>query len=684
MTPRHTPTGPGADGVPERSSAAGPRPRSDAELPPQLPGAGPSRERWALPVLLEVDIDMACDEDGFDPPLTAAERAVADQLIAEWRADEDVADDVTRGAGSSFSASPSPVSVGASATATTSTSATVPASAAAATATAATGAAAAAAAAAAVEGLPHGVGWSPRASLEFDLRTLRQLEAEENRIAADRARILARMAATTDAIETDEPTRGTSRDIEMARRSLIAEIACALTVSERLIQLRLDDAERFHTDTPTLLGHVTAGRLGFRQAQILLDHTSSLPDEHRASFIDAVLPLAESSTPPQLQRRARTLRERLHPDSITTRHQTAVAKRRVGLTHTHDGMSWLNAYLPAATALTIDTHLSDIAGHLATADEETRTLTQLRTDVFIDLLTDQARPALTIDATVDADATATGAGAGSPKPTAGDVGDVSGSTARDSGGTRSAQRSPRRRRGPRPTVMITVPALTLLGHTDEPATLDGYGPVPIETARELAGDASSFIRILTHPETGTTLSVGRDRYTVPPDLKAALHHRDTTCRFPGCNQPALTSDIDHTTDWQHGGLTTLDNLAHLCRKHHTLKHHTGWTVTHTGQSDDNPPHSTSTSTSDDPLQSTSTSTSDGTLTWTSPLGHTYTTHPTNAIPMRPRPTGAPPDAPQDTTPAPPAPPAGTATPAPPLATSGAPTTDTDPAEDPPF
>ncbi|RZK51922.1 MAG: HNH endonuclease, partial [Pedobacter sp.] len=49
------------------------------------------------------------------------------------------------------------------------------------------------------------------------------------------------------------------------------------------------------------------------------------------------------------------------------------------------------------------------------------------------------------------------------------------------------------------------------------------------------------------------------------------------CRFPGCNQPATASDIDHTTDWQHGGPTNLDNLAHLCRKHHRLKHHTAWT-----------------------------------------------------------------------------------------------------------
>ncbi|QWT24467.1 13E12 repeat family protein [Subtercola sp. PAMC28395] len=47
-------------------------------------------------------------------------------------------------------------------------------------------------------------------------------------------------------------------------------------------------------------------------------------------------------------------------------------------------------------------------------------------------------------------------------------------------------------RGVRPTVIVTVPVMTLLGHTDEPGDLSGYGPIDAETARELARHAPSL------------------------------------------------------------------------------------------------------------------------------------------------------------------------------------------------
>src|SRR5690606_16807608 len=78
--------------------------------------------------------------------------------------------------------------------------------------------------------------------------------------------------------------------------------------------------------------------------------------------------------------------------------------------------------------------------------------------------------------------------------------------------------------------------------------------------------------------TGLALSVGRESYTVPSGLRAALARRDATCRFPGCGVAADRADLDHTTDWADGGTTNADNLAHLCRKHHVLKHQTGWSV----------------------------------------------------------------------------------------------------------
>nr|WP_249273806.1 HNH endonuclease signature motif containing protein [Agreia sp. VKM Ac-1783] len=163
--------------------------------------------------------------------------------------------------------------------------------------------------------------------------------------------------------------------------------------------------------------------------------------------------------------------------------------------------------------------------------------------------------------------------------------------------------------GIRPTVLVTVPALTLLGVSEEPATLEGYGPIDADTARRVAARAPSFFRLLTHPETGTVLSVGRDHYEVPADLRRWLRVRDETCRAPGCNRLARRSDCDHCTDWSAEGLTAHDNLAHLCRGHHSLKHRTDWNYAHRGG---------------------------GTLEWTSPTKKTYVTHP--AVQMRGAPT----------------------------------------------
>ena len=156
------------------------------------------------------------------------------------------------------------------------------------------------------------------------------------------------------------------------------------------------------------------------------------------------------------------------------------------------------------------------------------------------------------------------------------------------GRTRAGRRSPTRRAGlgwgrsgvrgmgsmrdryfeTRPRLSVTVPALVLLGLSEDPGSLDGYGPIDANTARLLASGAPSMIRLLTHPETGAILSVGRDRYRVPADLRNFLRIRDETCRFPGCSRQAELCDIDHTLQWQHQHPTAHYNLAHLCPKHH--------------------------------------------------------------------------------------------------------------------
>jgi hypothetical protein len=170
-------------------------------------------------------------------------------------------------------------------------------------------------------------------------------------------------------------------------------------------------------------------------------------------------------------------------------------------------------------------------------------------------------------------------------------------------------------RGIRATVAVTVPALTLLGadrsagvRDADPATLEGVGPIPLETARELCGGADGWMRILTSPETGAALSVGRDRYRPPPELRRLAKWRANRCMAPGCGMPADRCELDHTVAWEHGGATSLDNLAPLCKGHHTVKHHGGWSVTQVAGSG-------------------------GALEWRSPAGRRYVVEPERPMPF---------------------------------------------------
>ena len=153
-----------------------------------------------------------------------------------------------------------------------------------------------------------------------------------------------------------------------------------------------------------------------------------------------------------------------------------------------------------------------------------------------------------------------------------------------------------------PTVIVTVPAQTLLGGS-EPGTLEGVGPIDAATARKLTAHAPSLYRLLTDPETGAALSMSRTSYRIPEPLRRWLRLRDETCRFPMCRIRAGRCDLDHTRDWLHDGPTDHDNLAHLSRGHHTLKHHGGWHVRQPRP---------------------------GVLEWTSYLGRSYVTRPATA------------------------------------------------------
>jgi len=165
--------------------------------------------------------------------------------------------------------------------------------------------------------------------------------------------------------------------------------------------------------------------------------------------------------------------------------------------------------------------------------------------------------------------------------------------------------------------MVLINADTLAGIDENPAELNGYGPISAETARSMILEALHWTPLLQDPATGEILTVGRTR-RIPAGLKRWLQARDGTCRFPGCSVNVAHAEIDHTTPYARGGPTDHTNLEHLCPKHHRFKTLGHWKARQ--------PEA-------------------GTIEWNSPTGRTYTTDPTleylpsprNLRPSDPRP-----------------------------------------------
>jgi hypothetical protein len=53
--------------------------------------------------------------------------------------------------------------------------------------------------------------------------------------------------------------------------------------------------------------------------------------------------------------------------------------------------------------------------------------------------------------------------------------------------------------------------------------------------------------------------------------------KNRTCVAPGCRNPVVDCDIDHTKTWAETGITNSNDLAALCRHDHCIRHQTGWT-----------------------------------------------------------------------------------------------------------
>jgi hypothetical protein len=361
------------------------------------------------------------------------------------------------------------------------------------------------------------------------------------------------------------PRESTAR-LSSVSEFAVDEVAAALRLSRSAAGARLHVALELAERLPATAAALRHGQIDFPKARAVVDAVAPLDAEAAAAVEERVLPRSADQTVGQLRASLARAVVSADPDGAERRHERATAERRVTMTVLPDGMAELWALLPAEAAAAA---YNAIDAHARRGPHDDRKMDARRADSLVALVT--------------------GAVDGAPAG---------------------------------PLVHVTVPASTLLGIGDDPGELAGYGPIPASVARRIAADPSGiWRRLLTDPASGALLDVGRATYTPPAGLARHVAARDTTCRFPGCRQPARRCDLDHVRPFP-AGPTAAGNLAALCRHHHRLKHRADWQVHQSG---------------------------DGAMTWTAPTGHRYTTHPAPLAPAIPtaahRDSGHPPAAP---------------------------------------
>ena len=409
-------------------------------------------------------------------------------------------------------------------------------------------------------------------------------------------------------------------DQGMAFSLAASESAAILNVPPVTGQRLLFEADRLCGPHSATLDALEDGRFSYAHAQVVVEQCLPLPAGQLPGFEAGLLEAAKGQTRAQFACRARRLREKKYPETIPERHRSAFDKRRVTLDREEDGMSCLSAYLRAAEAQQIYAALSTSARG-ERDDGDPRTTDQLRADILAQLLM---------------------GGLGAPREGNSGMGNSAGGSARSGGGGRvdggkgvGAMGRRERESGsagdgegtadaapgtadpapgtsgmvPRAEIMVLINAETLFGADDQPAELHGYGPISADEARRLARNALHWTGLAQDPRTGEILGVGRRR-KVPAGLARWLRARDGTCRFPGCRVSTANTEIDHTTDWAHGGPTDHGNLAHLCRRHHRFKTLGLWKA----------------------AQPTP-----GVIEWTSPTGRVYRTEPFLELAPQPAP-----------------------------------------------
>ena len=352
---------------------------------------------------------------------------------------------------------------------------------------------------------------------------IRELESLKGAAAAAQARLAVAFADSQEAVQAaggvPAPECG---------KGVAAQIALARRESPHRGSRHLGFARAMVHEMPQTLAHLTAGRVSEWRATILCRETAALSVEDRREVdrrLSADLP---SMGDAQVERAAKGLAAQLDPGSVARRASKAAVERCVSLRPAPDTMTYLSGLLPVAqgvaTYAALDRHARE---RIAAGDQRGRG--QIMADTLVERVTGQA--------------TAEGVPV---------------------------------------EVNVVVPVGTLIGSTDEPAEVEGQGPISAETARALVSASAEseaqvwFRRMLTTLDGTQLIGLESRRRLFPKRLKRFLVLRDKTCRTPWCDAPIRHAD--HVVGASRDGPTNVANGQGLCLACNQVKEAHGWSA----------------------------------------------------------------------------------------------------------
>jgi uncharacterized protein DUF222 len=357
------------------------------------------------------------------------------------------------------------------------------------------------------------------------------------------------------------------------------EIAARLGISPLSAGYRLRLGLALMSPLSATAGALKAGTIDVAKARTLADGCQHLDPATAVEVESAVLNKAPQLSNGRLKAALRKALITVDPIAAQQRCRIAKNERGVWITPLDDGVAELRALLSAPDAVVVYNVLTATAVAAKAAGDETRVMAQLRADFLV-----------------------------APFKAALAAGELA--------GLKPAKLGTHRGRGAELNVM--VPASVMMGVSNAPGELVGYGPITGEVCRELRAD-STMRRLVTNPVTGTFLAadVGTYQDTYRPNAALVRHveFRDQSCVFLGCSRPAARCHIDHSCRFP-DGRTCDDNLGPLCPRHHIFKHALDDALAKLKHRTLQQPKA-------------------GTFIWTMPTGHTYTrTPPAIAPPIK--------------------------------------------------